>query len=69
MHGYIAMKYIYDSDCDQNDCAGIALAFADLLRTIPSPIASPGPMGGGPITSRFFSSHQSFIQLQILEAR
>ena len=46
--GYIIMQYVDGNDCNQNDLDAIALA-VNRLRSIPSPTASPGPVGGGPV--------------------
>jgi hypothetical protein len=59
--GYIVMQYVDGNDCDENDLDVIALA-VNLLRAVPSPTRSPGPVGGGLITHRFFSDHRSSVQ-------
>lgn len=59
--GYIIMEHVGSNDCNQDDFDAIALA-VNRLRSIPSPTASPGPVGGGPITHRFFAGHRSSVQ-------
>jgi hypothetical protein len=64
--GYITMQYIDGNDCNQNDLDAIALA-VNRLRSIPSPTVSPGPVGGGPVTHRFFAGHRSSVQYGSVE--
>jgi hypothetical protein len=64
--GYITMQYVDGNDCNQNDLDTIALA-VNRLRAIPSPTVSPGPVGGGMITHRFFSGHRSSVQYDSVE--
>jgi hypothetical protein len=59
--GYILMQYVDGNDCNQSDYEAIVLA-VNRLRSIPSPTTSPGPVGGGPVSHRFFDEHQSSIQ-------
>lgn len=42
------MQYVDGNNCNQNDLDAIALA-VNRLRSIPSPTASLGPVGGGPV--------------------
>lgn len=64
--GYIMMQHIDGNDCNQTDSDVIALA-VKRLRSIPSPTTSPGPVGGGPITHRFFADHWSSVQYDSVE--
>ncbi|CUA77050.1 hypothetical protein RSOLAG22IIIB_12511 [Rhizoctonia solani] len=64
--GYIAMEYIPGNDCSQDDVDAIAVA-VKRLGSVDSPTRSPGPVGGGMITHRFFYDHQSDIQYNSLQ--
>ncbi|KDQ12745.1 hypothetical protein BOTBODRAFT_189012 [Botryobasidium botryosum FD-172 SS1] len=55
--GYIIMEHVGDDDYNEQDFPAIAIAVERLLSQIPDPTAAPGPVGGGPITHRFFSDH------------
>jgi hypothetical protein len=59
--GYMIMQHVDGSDSNQNDYDAIVLA-VNRLRSILSPTESPGPVGGGPVTHRFFADHQSSVQ-------
>ncbi|KAF8492014.1 hypothetical protein F5888DRAFT_1578717, partial [Russula emetica] len=56
--GYITMQYI--------DAATIATRMTStqslLLSRSTDPTVSPGPVGGGPVTHRFFAGHRSSVQ-------
>jgi hypothetical protein len=60
------MQYVDGNDCDQNDLDAIALA-VKRIGSIPSPTVSPGPVGGGPVTHRFFAGHRSSILYSSVE--
>ncbi len=64
--GYIIMQHVDGNDCNDNDADIIALA-VNRLRPIASPTTSPGPVGGGPITHRFFADHWSTAQYYSIE--
>jgi len=64
--GYIIMEYVDGNDCNQNDLDAIALG-VNRLRSIPSPTTSPGPVGGGPVTHRFFAGHRSSVWYSSVE--
>jgi len=59
--GYIVMQHVRGQDCSQDDFGQIALAVRR-LRSIDSPTASPGPIGGGPISHRLFNDHRSSVR-------
>jgi hypothetical protein len=68
-YGYIAMEYIDGSICDDSDAKLVAAAVQSLI-TIRGPTAEPGPVGGGPITHRFFvewKSPMTYHSVQELE--
>ena len=50
--GYIVMKYIDGSGCDDFDALQVAAAVESLIH-VKGPTTAPGPVGGGPITHRF----------------
>ncbi|KAG5653252.1 hypothetical protein H0H81_001509 [Sphagnurus paluster] len=51
--GYIVMEYIDGSICDESDAKLAASAVRSLI-TVQGKTTEPGPIGGGPITHRFF---------------
>ena len=51
--GYIVMEYIDGSECGDSDVLQVAVA-VECLINVTGPTAAPGPVGGGPITHRFF---------------
>ena len=59
--GYIVMQHIHGHDCSEDDINEIAIA-VKRLRSIESPTTSPGPVGGGPVTHRFFPDHRSSLR-------
>jgi len=67
--GYIVMEYIDGSACDDSDALQVAAAVDSLIR-IKCPTTAPGPIGGGPITHRFFVEWKSSVTyntVQVLE--
>jgi len=58
--GYILMQYVGDDDCNEDDFSAIVSAVERLLR-IPCVTAAPGPIGGGPVTHRFFADQRSSV--------
>jgi hypothetical protein len=68
-YGYIVMEYIDGSICDNSDAKLVAAAVQSLIA-IRGPTAKPGPVGGGPITHRFFvegKSSMTYHSVQELE--
>src|ERR1700722_4073452 len=51
--GYVVMEYIDGPECDVSDAPQVAAAVECLIR-VKGPTTAPGPIGGGPITHRFF---------------
>ena len=67
--GYIVMEYIDGSECDDSDALQVAAAVESLIR-VKGPATAPGPVGGGPITHRFFVEWKSSVTyntVQVLE--
>ena len=65
--GYIVMEYIDGSDCEDGDFEPIARAVRRLW-SIPSPTASPGPVGNGPVSHCLFSDDHSDVRYDSVEA-
>jgi hypothetical protein len=67
--GYIVMEYIDGPACDDSDVLQVAAAVECLIR-VEGPTPAPGPVGGGPITHRFFvewTSSLTYNTVQVLE--
>ena len=67
--GYIVMEYIDGPECDVSDAPQVAAAVECLIR-VKGPATAPGPVGGGPITHRFFVEWKSpvtYNTVQVLE--
>ena len=64
--GYIAMEYIDGLECDNSDVLQVAAAVECLIR-IKGPTTAPGPIGGGPITHRFFQEWESPVTYDTVE--
>jgi hypothetical protein len=67
--GYIIMEYINGPECDVSDAPQVAAAVECLIR-VKGPTTAPGPVGGGPITHRFFVEWKSpvtYNTVQVLE--
>ena len=69
--GYIVMEYIDGSGCKNSDAPQVAAVVECLIR-IKGPTTAPGPIGGGPITHRFFVEWESpvtYDTVEVLEKR
>ncbi|KAF8270091.1 hypothetical protein EI94DRAFT_1798582 [Lactarius quietus] len=56
--GYIVMEYIDGLECDKSDALQVAAA-VECLISVTGPTTAPRPVGGGPITHRFFVEWKS----------
>ena len=61
------MEYVDGLACDNSDALRVAAAVECLIRVI-GPTAAPGPVGGGPITHRFFVEWKSSISYSTVQA-
>jgi hypothetical protein len=61
--GYIVMEYIDGLACDKSDALQVATTVECLIR-VTGPTTVPGPVGGGPITHRFFVRMEIFRYIQ-----
>jgi len=64
--GYIVMEYIDGSECENSDIPRVAAAVECLIR-VTGPTTVPGPIGGGPITHRFFLEWESPVTYDTVE--
>jgi len=64
--GYIVMEYIDGSECENSDVLQVAAAVECLIR-IKGPTTASGPIGGGPITHRFFQEWESPVTYDTVE--
>jgi len=64
--GYIVMEYIDGSECKNSDVPQVAAAVECLIR-VTGPTTAPGPVGGGPITHRFFVEWESPVTYDTVE--
>lgn len=65
--GHIVMEYIDDLTCDDSDALQVAAAVGCLVR-VTGPTTAPGPVGGGPITHRFFVEWKSSVTYNTVQA-
>jgi hypothetical protein len=67
--GYIVMEYIDGLACDKSDALQVAQSAAvECLIRVTGPTTAPGPVGGGPITHRFFVEWRSSVTYSTVQA-